>query len=236
MTPTESKFQTELEIFDGEIRSAIQFFYFHISIHQNAGRDRTILDAVNRDLLFWNTALGATQTALFITLGRMFDQDSNSHGVKRLVGMAKNNIDMFSLSALSERKRMSSPNADEWLPDYLRSAYVPSMRDFARMERYLSKYEKVYERSYSRLRKKFFAHKDRIDLDEVENLFSKTKVLELRRMLGFLHRLHDALWQLFCNGRKPLLWDYSSENVELQSRMSAQIERILNSLARSSRS
>jgi HEPN superfamily AbiU2-like protein len=55
------------------------------------------------------------------------------------------------------------------------------------------------------MRDKFLAHKEISDPAQVEALFSKTSVDELRRLVTSLQSLHESLWQLFYNGRKPVL-------------------------------
>ena len=64
---------------------------------------------------------------------------------------------------------------------------------------------RIYENKYSDIRHKFFAHKEIADAVEVDELFAKTNVQELRRLVVFMQRLHEALWQLFYNGHKPVL-------------------------------
>jgi len=55
------------------------------------------------------------------------------------------------------------------------------------------------------LRHKFFAHKEISARSDIDALFGKTNTRELQRMLVFLGSLYEALWQLFFNGRKPVL-------------------------------
>ncbi len=55
------------------------------------------------------------------------------------------------------------------------------------------------------LRHKLFAHKEVSDRNGVQGLFAKTNIREFERLLIFQSRLHEALWQLFHNGRKPVL-------------------------------
>jgi hypothetical protein len=59
--------------------------------------------------------------------------------------------------------------------------------------------------NYRDLRHKLFAHKEVADRAEIDALFAKTNIRELQRMFAFLSSLHEALWQLFFNGRKPVL-------------------------------
>jgi hypothetical protein len=49
-----------------------------------------------------------------------------------------------------------------------------------------------------------FAHKV-ADRAETAALFGKANIRELQRMFAFLNSLYEALWELFFNGRKPVL-------------------------------
>jgi AbiU2 len=68
-----------------------------------------------------------------------------------------------------------------------------------------SRQRKIYEANYRRLRNKVFAHKEISDAAEVSALFAGTNIREMERMLVFLLSFYEALWQLFFNGRKPVL-------------------------------
>jgi len=204
MIQPEDVFANELEVFRTEAESGIQFFYSYLTVHAVAGEHKEVHRLLNRAPLFWNTAVGALQTSTFITLGRVFDQQSK-HNVDRLIKIAQSNMAIFSKEALAGRKRRDSANADEWLDEYLRDVYVPNADDFRRLRRHVAKRRKVYEDNYRALRHQIFAHKIISAKEDVQALCGKTNVRELQQLLIFLRRLHEALWQLYHNGHKPTL-------------------------------
>ena len=128
MSNPENKFIRELEVFRTEAQAGAQFLYGQLSFNSIVSKRKTSLKAVNTTPLFWNTAMGAFQTAFFITLGRIFDQKS-PHNIDRLLKLAQENREIFSKKALANRKRKASPNADEWLPEYLETSYEPTIKD-----------------------------------------------------------------------------------------------------------
>lgn len=204
MSP-EAEFTRELEVFYAEVASAIQFFYSWLTVLTVAGDDRSVYQFLNQRRLFWNTVLGALQTASFIALGRIFDQDPSTHNIDRLLRIARTNSTIFSKDALAERKRKTSPDADKWLTEYLRRVYVPTADDFRKLRRHVAARRKVYENNYRPLRHKLFAHKQLLDPADIKALFAKTKIRELQQLLIFLSRLYEALWELLYNGWKPNL-------------------------------
>lgn len=204
MTNSEKRFVRELEIFRTEVQAGAQYLYAYLSFNSIVSDKKKTLNAVNRTPLFWNTVMSALQTSFFIVLGRIFDQKS-PHNIDRLLKAAQDNIEMFSKKALANRKRKDSDNADEWLDDYLKTVYEPTVKDFRELRKKVKEYRKIYTSNYRDIRHKIYAHKKVSDSEEVQKLFSKTNIRELQKIFVFVNALYEALWQLFYNGRKPVL-------------------------------
>jgi hypothetical protein len=237
------EFKRELEIFRTEGDAAVQFFYAWQAINAVAGSDQSVHRALNMAPLFWNTSLGALQTATLVTLGRVFDPDPNNHSITRLLSLAHGNLTIFSKEALAERKCELSANADEWLPEYLQSVYVPDGDDFRRLKRYVAFRRRTYEEKYRPLRHQVFAHRSASDSADVSMVFAKTNIRELQQLLVFLRRMHEALWQLFFNGNKPTLRPArysvnrmreqpspSPRQAQLQERLTHETEHVVRSI------
>lgn len=172
-------------------------------MHDAAAGHKPVLQLLNQWPLFWNTSLAALQTAAFIVLGRIFDQNS-PHNLDRLLRIAQDNPRIFSKVSLGRRKQGKNSEPPAWLGDYLRGAYEPKPKDFRRIRTYVHKWRRIYEKNYRDLRHKVFAHKV-ANRAETEALFGKANIRELQRMFVFLNSLYGALWELFVNGGKPVL-------------------------------
>jgi hypothetical protein len=237
------QFEKELEVFRTEVETAIQFLYAYLTVHAVAAEHNPVFRMLNTAPLFWNTGLGALQTAAFITLGRIFDQKSK-HNVDRVLRIAQDNPEIFAKTALGARKQGTNPTVPEWLPQYLLDVYVPTAHDFRRLRTHIKKHRKIYEAKYRLLRNKFFAHKEVSRRPDVDALFVQTNVRELQKMLTFLGAFYRALWELFFNGRKPVLRSvrYSVEQMRhrpsppwrssnLQERITHETERFLREVS-----
>jgi hypothetical protein len=196
----EELFAAELEVFRTEVEGGMQFLFSYLAVHTIAARNRQARTALNACPLFWNTALAGLQLASFVTLGRIFDQ-SSKHNVDALFRAAQGDLSIFSKDALAARKRAMSENADEWLPEYLRTVHVPRAYEFRALRKRVNQERRIYERTYRAIRH-HFAHKNIHGKEEVQQLFSKTQVRELERLYVLLYRCYQAFWQLFMNGRK----------------------------------
>ena len=215
MSDPEQTFTRELEIFRTEAQAGAQFLYSYLAFNAIVGENKKALDFVNHTPLFWKTNMGALQTSFFIVLGRIFDQTSK-HNIDVLLKIAESNINIFSKVALAARKKRESPNADEWLEDYLKRSYEPKARDFREFRKKVKGYRRIYEANYRDIRRKVYAHKELTESADVQKLFSKTNIRELQRVFVFVNALYEALWELLHNGRKPVLrpMRYSVKNIK----------------------
>jgi hypothetical protein len=68
----------------------------------------------------------------------------------------------------------------------------------------VAKRRRVYEERFGDVRDKIFAHKELSDRDEMNALLAGATIDELNSLFGFLHALHEALWGLLVNGRRPI--------------------------------
>lgn len=204
MPTPDATFEQELEVFRTETEAGTQFFYAYLTVHAVAGDHNSVYRKLNEAPLFWNTALAALQTATFIALGRVFDQQS-PHNIDKVLGFARDHSEIFTRSALAKRKQGTSTARPDWLDDYLLGTYIPVAADFRRLRNHVKERRKIYERSYRDLRRKVFAHKELTDRAAVQALFARTNIRELQRLFAFLNSFNETMWQLFFNGRKPVL-------------------------------
>jgi len=193
--PTEQEFEKELEIFRTEVEQAKQFFYAQLAINAEAGENGQVLRFMNRTPMLWNTIQYALQKSTFVALGRIFDTDSDVHGLARLLRLAQDNKDMFSRDALAARK----PD----FPDFAKTAHELADHHFRELRREVAQWRAVFEQQYKSLRDRFYAHRNRTV--RVERLFESTRIEQVEQMLAFLGSVYQALWETFINGQEFLL-------------------------------
>src|SRR5205809_3302198 len=105
----DQRFESELKVFRTECDSATQFLFGYFTVRAVAFDHSAVHNVLNTAPLFWNTILDALQTAAHIALGRIFDQNS-TYNVDRVLGLAQQNLKIFSQEALGRRKQAASPN------------------------------------------------------------------------------------------------------------------------------
>lgn len=201
----EKQFLAELEAFRVDSESAAQFFYTFQAIHYMASQDKRLLTRLNWNPMFWNTTMGALRDSSLSALGRVFDQHGESHNIRRLLKFAQDHPQVFSKSALRVRKLVEMKDAPDRVDDYVQDACEPAADDWRRLRKHIGKWEAVYRTNYRTIRHKVVAHRERITELERTDLFAKTSYVELEKVCAFLDAFHEALWQLYHNGRRPVL-------------------------------
>jgi AbiU2 len=204
MTAQEQIFLRELEIFRGECEGASQHVYAYLAIHDVAKRRKTVFRALDRHALFWNTVAGALQGSAIIALGRVFDQ-STPHNVDVLLRLAQRSPGMFTRVSLATRKSNGAAAPPPWLPAFIDQVQEPTIQDFRKLRAHVNRFRQVYEHRFRPLRHSVFAHTLIHGPSEVAPVAAKANINELKRLISSLLSLHEALWQLFYNGRAPVL-------------------------------
>ena len=198
-----AQFVELLNTYYGDAGQAAQFVYAYLAIHAVAGTNDEVRRALNNEALFWNTVLGSLQTSVFIVLGRVFDPN-NQHGPYAVLRAARGDPAVFGFDALAERKRKIFGDDKPGLATYIADINVPTEKHFARMQRVLDGYKKIFDDDYRDLRSKVFAHKVYRG-KQVSDLFSRTNIDDLQRMVTFLGRFFHAWSDTYENGSRLTL-------------------------------
>jgi hypothetical protein len=197
-----TEFERELDQFGRDVSTGLQTLFTYLAFHSAAHGKKAIISRLNETPLFWNTTMYALQCTYFVVLGRIFDNHS-AHNIGKLMRLCQQSPDIFTKGTQSAHNRAHSANADERVSDCLCGAYVPTAADFRRLRKKVAEYRKRYESAYRNIRDKVFAHNQFTERADVDDLLAGATVGELKRIYIFLARLHQALWQLYHNGRKP---------------------------------
>jgi hypothetical protein len=200
---TDLAFRDELEVFRKEEEVAQQYFFAWLQIRTELAADEKLLDRINDTPLFWITTHHALLLAAFVALGRVFDQRSR-HNVDALLKMASNNKGIFTRDALRARK-IREGVTPVFAAEYVLDKYEATDADFRGLRAEVAKRRRLYEERFRDVRDKIFAHKELSDRDEMNALLARATIDELKSLFGFLHALHEALWELLVNGRRPIL-------------------------------
>jgi hypothetical protein len=199
MAVMQDDIEGELNELRQDAESAQQFFFAYLGIHDLTASRPEVLAAVRRNSMFWIATRFSHYATTFFYLGRIFDQRS-AHNLNGLLRMVEKNLHELNREALQRRKErfISSEQAADYVSDKheLTAIELQTIRD--EVEGWRAIYMPVYKEIRDHL-----AHNKR-GRSDIDNFTSKASVDEMKRMLGFLHSLHEGLFQLWLNGRNPL--------------------------------
>ena len=199
-----SKFLSQLENFQQDTYVAAKYLYAGIAIGHAASKSQTLRNRLNETAEICEVYQAATQTGTYITLGRIYDTTSK-YNIDALIDSFAAELQLFSLPELERRKLGSSSGSKDWLPGYLDQAHVPTFSDVKRLRKNVANHRIFYQKAVRPVRNKHLAHREKINHREVQTLYGEGTVGEMLRAVTFLLSLHEALWQQYFNGRKPVL-------------------------------
>lgn len=194
-------FERKLILFRKEITIVEDCFYLHKTIHVAMAENRAIYNEINRNSFFWQTILNSAQVNLFITLGRIFDDDATSYSAGHLLKLCLQNPEIFSKAQLRKRKAIGlSP---EGLEKYMKN--IPeepaSIDDLELLKKQLESCAEIFRKHYKKIRNKLFGHRDIKCIGKEQKLFAGTAIGETEAILDLLDRTGMALFDLYHNGR-----------------------------------
>ena len=194
-------FEKKLILFRKEITIVEDCFYLHKTIHLAMAEDMTIYDEINRNSYFWKSILTSTQVNLFITLGRIFDDDARSYSAGHLLKLCLQNHEIFSKAQLRKRKAIGLSSAG--LEEYMKhiSEEPTSIDDLQLLMKQLESCAEIFRKHYKKIRHKLFGHRDIKFIGKEQELFAGTAIGETEAILDLLDRTGMALFDLYHNGR-----------------------------------
>jgi hypothetical protein len=198
-----------IEEYRSEVIIATSSFFAWKTINNLATTNNEILRALNANALSWNIITHSLLITFFTAMGRIFDGDSRSLTVHSFISKCESEIAQFSKLALEARKLRNTHGVrPEWLNDYLQEAYEPIAADFEELAKFAKQHAATYKSNYKPVRDKVIAHKDFTTIGNKEALFAETKIVEVQKILQFLHQVERVVVELHMNGRKSSLTEH----------------------------
>jgi len=207
-------FEKQLSNLDLEATVIASYVYAEMSLHHAASKSKSLLRTMNRTPTFWRACYASFQSSAYVALGRVFDLKS-PYNIEALVVSMEHDMSVFSHAALAQRKALSGFGDPVKLQQYVASAHILDLSDIRRIRNAIARRRLIYNRAIMPVRHQYLAHRQAHGAVNVQNLYNKGKVKEMWQLSCFLHHLHQSLWNLYTNGRKPML--------RLQSRYSPRV-------------
>ena len=199
----EQEFENRLAAVDRDARGCAIYGYCGFAVDFVAG-EPVILDRINEHASFWQAIIAALQSAMFVSLGRFFDDDRNAHSAADCLSYAEHYRGIFSREALKSRKILEGLDP-ALAAEYVAAAWEPRESSFSGLRAELDARRQLFKERVAPIRHRVYAHSGRITGTERDKLFGALLVRELEELLVFTLQFSQALWHLYHNGREPTL-------------------------------
>ena len=200
----EGEFQARLKAFEGDARSCATLAYTEFALHFFAGSDFAIQDRLNRHPAFWNTVLAGLQSSAFVALGRVFDTRRDTHSGTALLDFAEKYLGIFSRQAYEARQvRIGLSHVDATAS--AARAFELRPGGLADLRQQFEAKQFVFEAKAAPIRHEVYAHAGKLTIEDREAMFTGLPLRDLEDLVVFPLRLERALFQLYHNGREPVL-------------------------------
>jgi len=121
----EGTFWRNAQLLSTEIENASIIFHTWEELNRLALKDADVFNALNADALFWLTQRHSMQSALFMTLGRIFDSSESAISIHKIVRDVIANTALFSKEALKKRKEHTGLTAEQ-IDRAIEEAWIPT--------------------------------------------------------------------------------------------------------------
>lgn len=234
-------YEKEFEIFSSNIRQAARSFYYHQEIQRQVYEDglkhenmpdgnfqySKMFQAMQANSQFWMDYKQSSIVFCVITLGKIFDKNSKSHRIERLIKEASQS-GLFTNKKLKERKIKGSDNAHEWIDNYMVNAQELSSNDFTNISKYAASTREQWE-NVKDLRNKIYAHQDVMDETKKSAIYEKSKYSVFEEIIGRLLTLEHIFFDAFYNGKAP---DFSYKDSMIRDAVVKDVQSLLERLTR----
>lgn len=203
----EKNFLKELNLFRNETESLVRYVYSYGALNDVIRNKKSVEKAVNRNPDFWNSVLFSFTDSMFIVLGRIFDI-RNAKGEKNtihtLFAQIYQSKEIFSKELFSNRWIASHTQMLDYKDEYMKGFYEMSQEDWKNLKKLKSSLASQYQTKYRPIRD-LIAHRVLTDNKEIKNIMSKVPIRDMEKFCTKLRNLHEGLWQLYHNGRGPIV-------------------------------
>jgi len=205
-TSTEEEFNDALSVLSEHIAQASQFWFTGATINELSKRPE-VLNAIQMTAGFWVCTRRALEDQAIVSVGKIFGhRGSNPTNIDRFFEVLRaNRASVFSKKAVEERKRRSTQLTDEQLKTFMRTAHGLRVSDINRLHSVSKRHRKTYEKQFADIRNRQIAHLDLMTAAERNEMFARTHLPDLERLIVFLNQFREAIRGAYYDGRRPVL-------------------------------
>ena len=206
LTSAEQKFEDILATLSEHIAQASQFWFAGSTINESSKQPK-VVNAIQLTPGFWVCARRALEDQAIVAVGKIFGhRGANPTNLDRFFEVLRSSRStVFSKAALAARKRRMASLSDKHFADFMRSARAITEQDINRLHTISKRHRRTYETQFAAIRNRHIAHFDLMTAAERNEMFAKTHIPDLEKLIAFLNQFREAVRGMYYDGRKPVL-------------------------------
>ena len=162
------------------------------------------VDLINLNSDFWRIHEASVRTHLFISIRRLYEGKNGTFNFQKFIELCISNIARFSKEELRKRKE-TSHNSKEWIESYMSGVYEPTIEDFKSLARVVRDNSKKMKGVYTDAASTIYAHAVHLEHSKILEISDQLNFDEMEIALDSIWHCYDQAWQMYENGRKPIL-------------------------------
>jgi hypothetical protein len=196
-------FDNYLRTYEKETETTIRVFYTLKRFNEYLTNEDGV-EKINKNVYFWMIFEASLVTRLFIGLRRQFEQDKpNRLTFQKFINKCEDNIHEFSKSSLEKRRLEGQSIRPDYLDDYLKGVYTPTIADFNKLAKIVRDNNKGIKQLYLDIGSKIFAHAIHTDNEVIKSMLSALSFDKVEASLKALWTVCIAVHNMYHNGMEP---------------------------------
>lgn len=219
-------YQTHYKAFSQNINFAARILHYYLHLGTLAKEGSNEYKALNEHARFWNDFNFVALQTVIIFLGKIFDSQSKTHNLTKLLETLPLSLDHFSKANLRARKIKMSTGDLSWLDEYISRAHELNAEDLVVINDEVQKAEALWKK-IKPLRHQYYAHDQMLPDDKRTALFKNVTYGDLELLVQILLNISFVLEQAEINGQQP---DFSQDYEGPNNLAEGQIEGLMQLL------
>lgn len=187
-----------------ETETTLRAFYALRQFRQMLARQDHV-EKINENVEFWKIFESSLRTSMFLGIRRLYEAKSDTFNFQKFIKACIDNTASFSKEALRHRKCEESPNAEEWVDGYIENVDEPDVDDFRSLAKLVRQNSKKMKGVYTEAATKRYAHAIHVDRPSIAAISDKLNFEEIEQALTSIWHTYEQVWEMFENGRHPVL-------------------------------
>ena len=206
-------FKAHYKAVQGNVNLAARILGYHLELASHVTDNQDNYNALNNTARFWNDFNFMAMQTVIMSLGKVFDDDQDTHNLSQMMKSLRESLDYFGKEKLRQRKLSWGLTDQQMLDDAIDHAHEMSLDDVKVIAKKVREARALWVK-IKPLRDKFYAHHEAMSDEDRDALFKDVTYDELEEIIQIMLDVCFVLEVAELNGTKPNFDDYTDNRPE----------------------